>query len=85
MIDRETLDASVDFVGCEGREFSPEQGSEILQSRSPHPGLAPDPRLPDDTRLWAALTRVSGGTWGGCVYDLDRIVEVLEAGEKALS
>ncbi len=85
IIDRNTLDASVDFVGCEGREFSPEQGTKILQSRSPHPGLAPDPRLPDDTRLWAALTRVSGGTWGGCVYDLDRIVEALEAGEKALS
>ena len=35
------------------------------------------PRLPDDTRLWAALQQVSGGTWGGCVYDVDEIVERL--------
>jgi len=32
--------------------------------------------------LWAALTRVSGGTWGGCVYDLERISAILAAGEK---
>ena len=30
--------------------------------------------LPDDTRLWAALQRASGGTWGGCVYDVDPII-----------
>ncbi|MCU0706874.1 MAG: YjhG/YagF family D-xylonate dehydratase [Pirellula sp.] len=83
-VDRTTLEASVDFIGCDGRTFTPEQGAMILQEREPHPGLAPDPRLPIDTRLWAALTKVSGGTWGGCVYDLDRIVQVLEAGEKAL-
>jgi hypothetical protein len=34
--------------------------------------------LPDDTRLWAALVRASGGTWGGCVYDVERIVAALE-------
>jgi hypothetical protein len=33
--------------------------------------------LPDDTRLWAALQNVSGGTWGGCVYDVDKIIERL--------
>jgi hypothetical protein len=27
---------------------------------------------------------VSGGPWGGCVYDVDAIVRVLEAGKKAL-
>ncbi len=60
-------------------------GSGMLEKRSPHPDLAGDPRLPADTRLWAALQAVSGGTWGGCVYDTDRILKVLEAGEKALS
>jgi hypothetical protein len=40
--------------------------------------------LPTDTRLWAALQRASGGTWGGCVYDTERIIELLEAGEKSL-
>ena len=41
-------------------------------------------QLPDDTRLWAALQQASGGTWGGCVYDVDRIIEVVAAGVEAL-
>jgi hypothetical protein len=41
--------------------------------------------LPADTRLWAALQRTSGGTWGGCIYDVERIVQVLEAGERTLA
>jgi xylonate dehydratase len=48
-----------------------------LSARGPHPGLTPDPQLPSDTRLWAALQAVSGGTWGGCVYDVDAIVQRL--------
>ena len=48
------------------------------------PDLAPDPALPDDTRLWAALQDVSGGTWGGSVFDVDAIVKVLAAGRRAL-
>jgi xylonate dehydratase len=83
-IDRQTLEASVNFVGCDGRTFSPDEGAKILELREPHPGLKPDPRLPTDTRLWAALQRASGGTWGGCVYDTERIIELLEAGEKSL-
>jgi hypothetical protein len=39
--------------------------------------LAPDQRLPDDTRLWAALQNVSGGTWGGCVFDTEKILAKL--------
>ena len=46
--------------------------------------LSPHPKLPEDTRLWAALQSASGGTWGGCVFDVDDIVETLEAGLKAL-
>jgi putative YjhG/YagF family dehydratase len=83
-IDRQTLEASVDFIGCDGRTFSPDEGAKLLELREPHPGLQPDPRLPTDTRLWAALQRASGGTWGGCVYDTERIIELLEAGEKSL-
>jgi hypothetical protein len=30
------------------------------------------------------LQQASGGTWAGCVYDVDRILEVLEAGMAAL-
>lgn len=85
VIDRESLHATINFIGCDGQTFAPEQGAAILASRDPHPGLAPDPRLPADTRLWAALQKASGGTWGGCVYDVDRIIATLAAGEKALS
>jgi len=33
-----------------------------------------------DTRLWAALQNASGGSWGGCVYDADRIADLLAKG-----
>lgn len=84
-INRDTLESSVNFVGCDGKEFSTEIGASVLAARSPHPNLREDERMPSDSRLWAALQKVSGGTWGGCVYDVDRILRVLEAGEKALS
>jgi hypothetical protein len=72
------------MIGHDGQRYSPAEGANILAARSPHPDLAPDPQLPDDTRLWAALQNASGGTWGGCIYDVDRIIELLEAGKKAL-
>lgn len=50
---------------------------EEFNARSIHPDLAPDPRLPADTRLWAALQNASGGSWGGCVYDVDEIIKRL--------
>ena len=43
-----------------------------------------DPALPDDTRLWAALQDASGGAWGGSVFDVDTILNVLAAGRRAL-
>ena len=84
VIDRNRLEGSIHFVGEGEEKFSPEEGERRLALRAPHPGLAPDPQLPDDTRLWAALQSVSGGTWKGSVYDVDRIVEAIEAGKKAL-
>lgn len=84
-INRSSLEATVNFIGCDGQEFSAETGATVLANRSPHPNLKEDERMPSDSRLWAALQKVSGGTWGGCVYDVDRIIEVLEAGERALS
>jgi len=50
----------------------------LSAERSPHPDLMADPDLPPETRLWAALQRFGGGTWGGCVFDVDKIVERLE-------
>jgi xylonate dehydratase len=69
VVDRNTLTGTLNYVGADD-----------LESRSPHPRLRADPRLPDHTRLWAALQDVSGGTWGGAVYDVEAIVRTLQAG-----
>ena len=84
IVDRNQLTGSVDLVGDGTREFDVEEGTQVLQQRETRAGLQPDTDLPQDTRLWAALQNASGGTWGGCVYDVDRILDVLTAGEKAL-
>ena len=84
IIDRNELTGSVDLVGDGQREFTPDEGAELLARRSPRDDLQPDSRLPADTRLWAALQRVGGGVWGGCVYDVEQIVAALEAGQAAL-
>jgi putative YjhG/YagF family dehydratase len=80
IIDRVNLTGSIDLVGHAGQRYSPQEGAAILASRPPHPDLAPDPDLPDDTRLWAALQNVGGGTWGGCVYDVDEVIDCLKKG-----
>ncbi|MCQ3929895.1 MAG: YjhG/YagF family D-xylonate dehydratase [Chloroflexi bacterium] len=85
VIDRENLIGQINLVGTDGQDLSPSQAAELLASRDPHPDLRPHALLPDDTRLWAALQEVSGGTWRGCIYDTDRIIEVLRAGMQALS
>ncbi|GGG22802.1 YjhG/YagF family D-xylonate dehydratase [Paenibacillus abyssi] len=83
-IDGRRLEGEINMVGIGETPAGPEVGTAILAARTSHPDLAEDPELPDDTRLWAALQAASGGTWKGCVYDVDRIVSVLEAGMKAL-
>ena len=70
----------MNLVGADGRMFGAEEGTRVLAARPPRPDLAPDPQLPDDSRLWAALQNASGGTWGGCVFDVDAIASALEAG-----
>jgi putative YjhG/YagF family dehydratase len=77
VVDRNELHGTVDLVGEAGEYCGPERGAEILRKRTPRTDLAPDPRLPDDTRLWAALQNVSGGTWGGCVFDVEAITRRL--------
>ncbi len=62
--------------------LDPEAASRVLAERPAHAGLRPRAGLPDDTRLWAALQQASGGVWNGCVYDVDRIIALLEAGNK---
>lgn len=70
-IDTRKLEGSADVLGVTDYEFA---------ARERHPSLRPDPRVPADTRLWAALQNASGGSWGGCVYDADRISRLLELG-----
>jgi putative YjhG/YagF family dehydratase len=84
VIDRASLEGTVNFVGEGNRRFSAEEGARILAARLPRRDLAPDKALPGDTRLWAALQDASGGTWGGAVYDVDAILRVLAAGKRAL-
>jgi putative YjhG/YagF family dehydratase len=77
VIDRNRLEGSVDLIGDSERTFGVEVGTQVLARRPARADLHADPNLPGDTRLWAALQHVSGGTWGGCVYDVDSIVAAL--------
>lgn len=83
VVDRKALHGTINLVGEGGERFSAEEGQRRLNVRPPRKDLAPHPMLPSHTRLWAALIRASGGTWGGCVYDTDAIVETLRLGSEA--
>jgi len=78
VIDCKNLEGRIDLVDSDEKAADAE-----LARRPPRRDLAPDPALPDDTRLWAALQDASGGTWTGAVYDVDRIIALLEAGRRA--
>jgi putative YjhG/YagF family dehydratase len=84
VIDRRTLDGTVNVVGEAGVVLDRAEATRRLLARPLRDDLQPDVSLPDDTRLWAALQSVSGGVWGGCVYDVDTIVKVIAAGQQAL-
>ena len=84
LVNTRTLEGSLNFVGEAGIDMGADEGTRILERRGPRPDLAPDDRLPDDTRIWAALQDVSGGAWGGSVYDADAILRVIAAGKRAL-
>lgn len=77
VIDRVQLHGTVDFLGTAEEPCSAEAGAKILAGRPLPPDLKAHPKLPEDTRLWAALQQVGGGTWGGCVYDVESIIEKL--------
>jgi putative YjhG/YagF family dehydratase len=81
VIDRAALTGQVNLIGEGAEIFGAEEGAQRLAQRNPREDLRPDPELPDDTRLWAALVQASGGVWGGCVYDVDSIVARLERNE----
>ncbi len=77
-VDTIQLEGQIDLVG-EGQErFDTQEGAERLATRDARPDLAADPDLPPETRLWALLQQLSGGTWGGCVYDPDALADALK-------
>ena len=84
IIDCQKLIGSLNFIGTKNEKLTPNDAATLLNKRPTHPDLAPHPMLPDDTRLWAALQRASGGTWLGAIYDVDKIINTLDAGMKVL-
>ncbi|MEC9009741.1 MAG: YjhG/YagF family D-xylonate dehydratase [Planctomycetota bacterium] len=77
-IDTKQLDGQIDLVGEGDERFDAQEGQARLVKRPPRPDLAADPDLPPETRLWALLQQLSGGTWGGCVYDPDALADALK-------
>ena len=88
IIDCNKLEGSVDLIGQSNTpadKQSVELGTRILAERPMRPDLTPRPDLPEDTRLWAALQHTGGGTWSGCVFDTDAIIDKLNADKETTS
>jgi putative YjhG/YagF family dehydratase len=81
-INRNAAEGTIDLIGERGRTFSSEEAVRVLAARKTRKDLSPNPALPEDTRLWAALQLASGGTWSGCVYDTERIIQALSKTSK---
>ena len=84
-IDRLNLKGRIDFIGKPHEKCDPVTVAKKLEERETNPEIAPDKRLPADTKLWAAMQNISGGTWGGCVYDSEKIMNLLSKGQEAIS
>ena len=82
-IDTRNLTGSLNFIGTREQQVTPEEGAKLLAARTPAQPLHCDPKLPPETRLWALLQRAGGGTWAGCVYDVDKIAAALNASSAA--
>ena len=78
VVDPLRLEATVDLVGHGDEEWTPDEAARVLAERPLRDDVAPDPELPADTALWARLQSVSGGLWGGCVYDQEAILRALD-------
>ena len=78
-IDSAAATGSINLVAHDSQTFTPEAAAAELAGRPTIAGLAPDPRMPADTRLWAVLQEASGGVWAGAVFDEARIAGRLRA------
>ncbi|MEM7391955.1 MAG: YjhG/YagF family D-xylonate dehydratase [Verrucomicrobiota bacterium] len=80
VLDAEAQTGSIELIGeaeTPETERSPSMGSSILERREAREDLHADAHLPRSVKLWAALQQTGGGTWGGCVPDIDKISEAL--------
>ena len=85
VIDRNTLEGRVNLVAAGGKALDAAAAERLLRDAAG----APRPRAARQAArrhaaVGGAAAGVSGGTWGGCVYDVDRIIEVIGAGVEAL-
>ncbi|QEG34142.1 YjhG/YagF family D-xylonate dehydratase [Bythopirellula goksoeyrii] len=76
-IDLDNGTGSVNLIGHRDQVHDASWGLLQLASRQQRDDLGAAEGLPTDTRLWSALQRLSGGTWGGCVYDSEAILAKL--------
>jgi len=76
-VDPSQASGGINLVGARDEKHDAAWGDKELARRKLRSDLAEDEDLPDDTRLWAALQAVGGGTWGGCVFDLKAVLEKL--------
>ena len=79
-IDCRKMEGSLHWLGGPDRRYALNEldaATQELNQRATRSSIKPHPKLPDDTRLWAALQKVSGGAWGGSVYDVDAIIQAL--------
>ena len=79
VVDRESLVASIDLVGHGDEQWTAGEAAAVLVERPMRDDITPDPGLPADTAMWARLQSASGGLWGGCVYDHEAIIGLLDA------
>ena len=77
VVDTSCGDSRVYLVGHGETAFSPQHAAAELQRRPTRSDIGPAEGLPSATQLWAALQEISGGTWGGCVYDPGAIIAAL--------
>jgi len=87
-IDTEKLKGTLNLVGnatTPDEKRNPSYGDELIGARSLRTDLTARADLPADTELWAAMQKISGGIWGGCVYDVDTIVKTLKAGSEGFT
>lgn len=82
VVDCLMLIGSVNFIGIVDNLLMLEEGVCELVWWQMYLDLYVYDFLLDDIWLWVVLQLVSGGIWKGCIYDIDKIIEVINVGKK---